>query len=129
MNDGATATAQLCAYTRVGCYDFVVTNGLYPSEVSWTIETQEGLNVYDVNGAKARGDAGENSTFCSMPTPVPTSSRPSPVPTPLPLPHPMHLPPSLPLRPPLPHPLPLRPPCPRPPPLRRMARGWRRWRM
>ena len=40
LEDGATATAQLCAYTRVSCYDFIVSNGLYPSEVSWTIEAK-----------------------------------------------------------------------------------------
>ena len=55
MDDGATSTSQICAYTRVGCYDFVVTDGDYPTEISWEIETLEGSTVYDEDSAKGKG--------------------------------------------------------------------------
>ena len=55
MEDGATSTTQVCAYTQVSCYEFVVTEGNYPSEVAWEIETLRGLTVYDVNSEKGKG--------------------------------------------------------------------------
>jgi len=72
LEDGASSTVEICSYTRVGCYDFMVTNGNYPTEVSWTIESKKGKNMYDVDGKKAKGGAGESITFCNVPTPSPT---------------------------------------------------------
>ena len=54
MDDGATSTSQICAYTRVGCYDFVVTDGDYPTEISWEIETSSSTTM---TGAAATTDA------------------------------------------------------------------------
>ena len=122
MEDGATSTTQICAYTRVSCYDFVVTDGLDPSEVSWTIKTLTGSNIFDMNSAKGKGGAGANVTFCSMPTSQPTSlpsPRPSPVPSrapsPMPTPIPTPQPSPLPTASPRPTPIPSSLPSPAPP--------------
>ena len=80
MANGATATAQICSYARISCYDFEVTEGLYPSEVSWTTNTLQGSSLYDTSQQKGRGVAGEVATFCDVPTSTP-SAMPLPAPT------------------------------------------------
>jgi len=87
LANGGSGTAPLCGG---GCYTLSVSEGSYPTEVSWTIIKG------DTGREEASGGAGESATVCSaaqpslLPTssPVPTVLPPTPMPTVKPTPSP-----------------------------------------
>ena len=57
LSSGASGTAQLCFPAGVICMDFSITQGSYPSEVSWYITDNTGATVASVRTMQASGDA------------------------------------------------------------------------
>lgn len=78
FTNGHCMVADICSAEEDACYDFSVTGGAYPSEISWK------LRRYGTNDTLAKGGADDETVLCltSPPSLSPTqSSLPTPLPT------------------------------------------------
>mmetsp|Transcript_102534 Transcript_102534/g.293563 ORF Transcript_102534/g.293563 Transcript_102534/m.293563 type:complete len:1151 (+) Transcript_102534:1637-5089(+) len=69
----SSGTEEICGL--FGCFDFTVSAGSYPNEVSWEVEW-----VYDGSTLAAGNTGGTSGSFCVTPSPTPSPSI-TPVPT------------------------------------------------